>query len=243
MSLFDPAEAVSLFVEAYAHLESAVLPGTRVEQINGLTALHFSHPDGGIAYEFIAHDLPAAEVAARIRAGAPGISHLLTVFTCQPAEQAAALAGLGYALSHREALMARSLPPEALSAPDARVQRVGDPATLMKLNRARGFQVHHESQLSDPLTRIYALAQAGKVVAWGALHWVRPDTVYIANMYTLTRYRRQGLGSAVLATLLADAAQAGARRCLLVSSQVGYALYARAGFADLLACLVFRSPP
>jgi GNAT superfamily N-acetyltransferase len=62
---------------------------------------------------------------------------------------------------------------------------------------------------------------------------------YIANMFTLSKFRRQGLARAVLSTLLASAAGRGARRSLLISSQAGMALYHGMGYQDFLSCLVF----
>ncbi len=110
------------------------------------------------------------------------------------------------------------------------------------MNAARGFQVFHPAELDDPLIHIHYLAEHGRIAAWGTTLMVQPDVAYIANMYTLPECRRKGFARAILSVLLSDAARAGARHGLLVSSHAGYLLYQSAGFQRLLDCLVLTSP-
>lgn len=65
--------------------------------------------------------------------------------------------------------------------------------------------------------------------------------VYV--MATLPEYRRQGLGRAVLARLMNDAAAEGHTMAVLTASRFGYPLYRQFGFEHLFDYLIYRSPP
>ena len=237
--MFSADEAVNLFIEAYVHLESAVLPGTQLIRMGGLPCVQFPGRQGKISHEIIAHGVSPAEIAARIQASSPGLPHWLTLLTSTPQNDLSALERSGYRLRTREMMMARSIEPANLPAPDARVQTVRETAQVKAINRARGKRLLHPDELADPRMLTCACELDGRMRSWGSALMIRPDTAYIANMFTLSKFRRQGLARAVLSTLLVLSAAQGARRSLLVSSQAGMALYHGMGYQDLLNCLVF----
>ena len=239
--MFSTQEAVDLFIEAYVHLESAVLPGTRLIRVGGLPCLQFPGVRGKVSHEIIAYGLSPAEIAARIQASSPGLPHWLTLLTAAPQDDLAALERSGYRLRERELMMARLIDPADLPPPDTRVRQVHEPAQLKAINKARGRRLHHPDELADAQMQICCFELDGSIRAWGSALLIRPDTAYIANMFTLSKFRRQGLARAVLTTLLALSAGQGARRSLLVSSQAGVALYHSMGYQDLLDCLVFAA--
>lgn len=241
MEAFSTQEAVNLFIESYVHLERAVLPGTQLIRVGGLPCLRFPGPQGKISHEIITHGLSPAEIAARIQASSPGLPHWLTLLTPTPQDDLAALERSGYRLQESEMMMARSIDPANLPPPDARVSQVREPAQLRAINKARGRRLHHPDELADPLMQICCLELEGRIRSWGSALLIRPDTAYIANMFTLSKFRRQGLALAVLSTLLASSGERGARRSLLVSSQAGLALYHGMGYQDFLSCLVFAA--
>lgn len=59
------------------------------------------------------------------------------------------------------------------------------------------------------------------------------------NVGTLTEYRRRGVGIGMMRHALAEAHTLGYRRCMLLSSTEGLALYARLGFTTLSTLRVF----
>jgi len=237
--MFSADEAVSLFIEAYVHLESAVLPGTQLIRVGGLPCVRFPGRQGKISHEIIAHGVSPAEIAARIQASSPGLSHWLTLLTSTPQDDLPALERSGYRLRTSEMMMTRSIEPGNLPAVDARVRPVREPAQVKAINQSRGRRLLHLDELADPRMNICGFVLEGRIRSWGSALLIRPDTTYIAHMFTLSKFRRQGLARAVLSTLLASSAAQGARRSLLVSSQAGMALYRGMGYQDFLACLVF----
>ena len=239
MEAFLAQEAVNLFIESYVHLESAVLPGTKLIRVGGLPCVQFPDRQGKISHEIITHGVSPAEIAARIQASSPGLPHWLTLLTSTPQDDLPALERSGYRLRTSEMMMIRSIELANLPAADARVQQVCEPAQVKAINKSRGRRLLHPDELADPRMHICGFELDGRIRAWGNSLMIREDTTYIANMFTLSKFRRQGLARAVLSTLLAASAAQGARRSLLVSSQTGMALYRGMGYQDFLACLVF----
>jgi hypothetical protein len=84
LKAFSAQEAVNLFIESYVHLESVVLPGTQLIRVGGLPCVRFPDRQGKISHEIIAHGVSPAEIAARIQAYSPGLSHWLTLLTDAP---------------------------------------------------------------------------------------------------------------------------------------------------------------
>ena len=237
--MFSAGEAVNLFIESYVYLESAVLPGTQLIHVGGLPCVQFPDRHGKISYEIIAHGVSPAEITARLQASTPGLPHWLTLLTAAPQDDLIALERSGYRLRTSEMMMTRSIEPANLPPPDTRVQTVREPAQVKAINQARGKRMLHPDELADPRMQICCYELDGRIRAWGSALLIRPDTVYIANMFTLSKFRRQGLARAVLSMLLVSSAAQGARRSLLVSSQAGMALYHGMGYQDFLSCLVF----
>jgi GNAT superfamily N-acetyltransferase len=242
MSVFSPSAAFELFVVAYSRLEGTVLPGSRRLNLGGVPCLEFAGLDGEVTRELLAWGHAPHETLERIRAAAPGLKHWLTVFTRTPEDDLPVFLAAGYQHRESETLLVRRLEEANLPPADPRVTAVTRVEELAAMNAARGYQVFHPAELEDPLTHIFCLMKNDRIAAWGTSLMVRPDVAYFANMYTLPECRRQGFARAILATLLADAAAAGARRGLLVSTRAGHTLYTSAGFQHLLDCLVLVSP-
>ncbi len=240
--VFSPAAAFELFVDAYSRLECAVLPGSRRVELGGVPCLEFAGTDGRVSRELLAWGSSAQVTLERVRVAAPGVEHWLTVFTRNPLSDLPVYLEAGYHQRESELLLVRRLDEEGLPPADARVTAVTRAEELAAMNAARGYQIFHPAELEDPLIRIFYLSESGRAAAWGTTILVREDAVYIANMYTLPECRRRGFARTILAALLADAAAAGARRCLLVSTQAGNRLYHSAGFRYLMDCLVLVSP-
>jgi ribosomal-protein-alanine N-acetyltransferase len=92
----------------------------------------------------------------------------------------------------------------------------------------------YEGELANPeVTRIFGIAVDGRVVGYCAA-WVLPGELHINNLAILPVFRRQGLATALLAEVLAEAARLGCARATLEvrrSNHAARALYERLGFA------------
>ena len=193
-----------------------------------------------MADEFIVSGLTPEEAFARIQAGAPGLPHYLTVLAEDAEACRLAYQRMGYRHSESHTLMARTSGcAEPASHPiRARAWRTS-PRNWSRINAARGRTVFHPEQARDADMIVVYLQDEEKLLAWGASWLIRPDAAYIANMFTQPEYRRCGLASAVLETLLHYSAQRGAKWSLLAASAEGHALYRAMGYQDQLACEVF----
>jgi predicted GNAT family acetyltransferase len=91
--------------------------------------------------------------------------------------------------------------------------------------------------------RAYYVEQDGRVVAWGRSIQRCKSAAYVAGLYTIEAYRRQGIASALMQRLLADDAAAGARYSVLLASGTGYPLYQRLGYVPLGWLYLFTLKP
>jgi ribosomal-protein-alanine N-acetyltransferase len=89
---------------------------------------------------------------------------------------------------------------------------------------------------SDPLLRCGLVADSGgKVAGFAVSSWLRQEAVAeVEGLFVERDYRRQGVGSALIAACMAWAAKAGASKVRLevrASNTAAHALYRRHGFS------------
>ena len=115
----------------------------------------------------------------------------------------------------------------------------GDPTLLEAVAEAN--EAYLATALPRGEFRAWVAEASGKVVASGGLviHVVPPTAMnlvgmegYIMNMYTRPEWRRQGLGTAILQTILEHLRQEGIPLASLHASEQGRRLYEKQGFAS-----------
>jgi ribosomal-protein-alanine N-acetyltransferase len=87
--------------------------------------------------------------------------------------------------------------------------------------------------LNQPASRLYVLRTPGERVAGYCAVWLIVDELHINNIAVRPELRGQGMGSALLARVLEEAAHAGVRRATLEvrrSNDAARRLYERFGF-------------
>lgn len=87
--------------------------------------------------------------------------------------------------------------------------------------------------LNQPTSRLYVLRTSDQRVAGYCAVWVIVDELHINNIAVRPELRGQGIGSALLARVLEEAVQTGARRATLEvrrSNDAARRLYERFGF-------------
>ena len=241
MDLLKDRQAVAdTFIRAYAYLQSSV-PGTTLTALGDLMCLRFGRAFDGVTAEYFAIELDPDHVVQAIRQAEGGAAHWLTVFTDFPEETQAAYLDRGYETDEAQFLMGRRLEGIQLSRSSLPVHRAARLGEIEAINQARGFRVIYPGFLADRLVEVYYTGAPDNPAAWGSALLVDETTVYLANMYTVPAFRRQGFGSALLSTILVDAAEGGAERCILVSSNTGHRLYQKHAFVDLWNVEVFTS--
>jgi GNAT superfamily N-acetyltransferase len=232
-------EAVAAVSRGYSHQQQAQ-GGTRFNADPAIKTLHYAPGSPASAEYFFIHRGP--EDALQVSEICPREQpHWLIVFTEDPQAALATYTSLGYVLSEREFLMVRAAAPVPAMDEKARVCQVTGMREVEAINAAYQGRVIYPVQLNDPQIRFYYAPGESGPLAWGGALFTSPGLVYVASMYTLPAYRFRGLGSAVLATLLEDAAADGATRSVLVSSPAGRRLYQRFGFLILADVLAFVS--
>jgi putative acetyltransferase len=102
--------------------------------------------------------------------------------------------------------------------------------------------------LADPPVTFYSARVAGRLVAVGALRHLDAEHAEIKSMHTVAEARRQGVGRAMLAHLVAVARSRGYRRLSLETGTTeGFAparsLYRGAGFTPCEPFAGYRSSP
>lgn len=232
-------EAVAAVSRGYSHQQQAQ-GGTHFSADPDLSCLHYPPGSPASAEYFVIHRGP--EDALRVIETCPREQpHWLIVFAEDPLAAQAAYTSLGYVLSESEFLMARAAAPVPPLGDGVRVCQVTGVREAEAINAAYQGRVIYPTQLNDPQIRFYYAPGDSGPLAWGGALFSTPGLVYVASMYTLPAYRYQGLGSAVLAILLEDAAADGATRSVLVASPAGRRLYQRFGFLTLVDVLAFVS--
>jgi GNAT superfamily N-acetyltransferase len=240
--LQDRQAVVDTFIRAYAYLQNS-LPGTTLTALGDLMCLHFGKTFDGIADEYFAIEQDPDRVVQAIRQAEGAAAHWLTVFTDFPEETQAAYLARGYDSDEEQFLMGRRLDGIQLSRSSIPVHRAARLIEIEAINQARGFRVIYPGFLTDTRIEVYYAGTPDNPAAWGSALLVDEETIYLANMYTVPDFRRRGFGSALLSTILVDAAEGGAKRCILVSSNTGHRMYQKHGFADLWNVEVFTSVP
>ena len=213
--LRDRQAVVDTFIRAYAYLQNSV-PGTTLSPVGNLMCLHFGKAFDGITDEYFATEQDPDRTVQTIRQAEGSAAHWLTVFTDFPEETQAAYLARGYDTDDEQYLMGRRLEGIQLSRSSIPVHRAARLSEIEAINHARGFRVIYPGFLEDTRVEVYYAGTPDNPAAWGSALLVDDSTIYLANMYTVPDLRRQGFGSALLSTILVDAAEGGAKRCILV---------------------------
>src|SRR5262245_33602785 len=107
---------------------------------------------------------------------------------------------------------------------------------LGKATRSRPIPAEHLGH--DAPFRQYVALKDGELVGW-----VRSvnagDSQWVANMYVQPKHRRRGIGRALLARMLRDDRDQGAKKSVLLSSHTGALLYPRVGYEQIGLLMIF----
>lgn len=189
---------------------------------------------------------PAAKLAAMHEADT-GPRHYFDVIGVDPAQDDAVYADAGYRCDWIEILMDRPLTPEDAARPlDCRIVRTLDAGQIERLAQAwtggrqpNGYQPIVEAHNTTP-ELVQALIEIdGQTAAYGRAIVDGADA-FISDVNAFPGFRRRGLGEAVMHALHAGAAQLGATRVVLTSTQMGLPLYQKIGYRKLADVWIYE---
>jgi GNAT superfamily N-acetyltransferase len=105
---------------------------------------------------------------------------------------------------------------------------------------AHYFEEMAADWLGNDQVRLYLARLEGGPPASMVAHIMAAGLPGVYVMATLPEFQRRGLGRAVLARLMADAAQEGHRMIVLTASRFGYPLYRQFGFEHVFDYRIYR---
>ncbi len=196
--------------------------------------------------EWVGHGMAPAELHQLAEQHTRG-RYALCVVRCDeedPAPLRQAYRELGFRLGGAEPFLQHRLIDLPAGDPAIRVERVTTPEQAERLRAADGPKVSHEAFRPDGPLRQYLAVADGLPVGWVA-SVVVPETgaegtaTWCSDMFVAPTHRRRGIGRALLARMLRDDHDHGARRSVLSASQAGAQLYPTVGYERLGELLVY----
>lgn len=144
---------------------------------------------------------------------------------------------LGYRLIVREAFFVKELGDEAFQ--DPRVARARTTADLQAMRAAAGTRKMTDEHFATEQMRLYLARNGDEVVGWVRSVPTAADRSWVADLWVHESHRRQGLGGALMRTMLAEDASLGIRWSVLAASKVGSLLYPQLGYSQVGTLQVF----
>lgn len=185
--------------------------------------------------ELVGVDLAPARMVELFPQGERGaIAAIVSGDTDEPRR---AFRALGWRLLRTEPMFVhrlRDLPP--LDSRVARVRSPGEVARVAKASRMRPESMGAED-VDDAAMRLYEATLLGEHAGW--VRSIRAgEDAWVSSLNVREPYRRQGLGSGLMAALLHDDARLGRRASVLLASHTGALLYPRLGYERIGTLMV-----
>jgi GNAT superfamily N-acetyltransferase len=235
--------AAEVFAEGFGYARNFTHPAI-LKRIGPLWVLHDAPRKNPLEYrraEWVAGGVSPAEVNRIVRGHALG-RYCICVFVASntPMDQVKLeYRALGFRLGASEPLMAHELSriPKRMS--PATIKRVTTSEEMESLFMAAGRRQLLEEHLkpTSPL-RVYVAMVDGKIAGWSRSVTCTKGN-YCSNMYVLPPFRRRGIASALLTTMLREDRRLGAKRAVLTSSKAGAKLYASVGYEEAGTFLLY----
>jgi predicted N-acetyltransferase YhbS len=191
--------------------------------------------------EWIEYGTPAVEVDRLARKQTRGRFFVCAVRGMEDAEEPlkAEYKQLGYRLLSTEPLFVHRLKKVPRANSPAEIEQVASEEMATRFGKASRSRPIPVEQLGKNATfRQYVALEEDEIVGW-----VRSidagDATWCANMYVRPESRRRGIGMALLAKMLRDDKQRGAKQSVLLSSHTGALVYPRVGYEQIGLLSIF----
>jgi GNAT superfamily N-acetyltransferase len=246
--------ATEVFVRGFCAEKSRTHPYEyfQVERIWVMRDTHRKTSKNYRKEEWIAYGVEPAEVDAAARRETRGRFFICAIRAMDDSDAAlrAGYKALGYRLLATEPLFVHRLtkiPRVAIVGSTARrassstvtIERVTTPEMAEQFGKATRTRPIAAANLKDGAPfRQYVAVENGQLVGW-----VRSvnaaDSTWCSNMYVKPSHRRRGIGSALLARMLRDDRDRGAKKSVLLSSHTGALVYPRVGYEQIGLLFIF----
>ncbi len=246
-------QALTVFVEGFCFTRSLTHPYLAQRREKNLWRLSDAPrrraSDTYRGEEWIAWELSPAVVDAQARATAQS---KFTVCYLVPLGESdtqvrAAFKALGYRLMSTEPLMVQDLTelpdfPRSERFPIVPVQTSEQADTLAEAARRKMLLPEHLTADPPPIRLYLAQDEAvPQVVGWVGSAITSVGT-WVTSLFVEKAYRRQGVGRALMARMLADDKASGAPASVLLASHTGALLYPTLGYQQLGSLYLYTPP-
>lgn len=239
--------AAQAMIDSHTHVNS-VIAGTsfQVRGPIGVSQHGEGINDAPFQVEFLALDADPEEVAGAIKAYTPKprINFVLDVFHEErnPTDLADKYRTFGLEYRRTESIFGVDLPQDKAGDKKIEIHRVSHVEELATVNPAlqlEGETIAASTVDNEDIRNYYAVLDE-KIAGWAQLVTVNEEAGYVSQLYTLTAYRRRGIGLALIDRIHSAGWKMGKKHILLIPSEIGKGLYAKYGYRPLLYFSVFR---
>ena len=186
--------------------------------------------------EILAYGLPPDEAVAEIRHYAPSkfflcAIHDLGVDEVQIKER---FKSHGFRLHGREPMFVRNVNQPLESDQPWKVRRVSTLFDAEAIRKVAGRQVLDEDiHDGDAKLRLYGCFDDDEPIGWVRSIRTHGDAAWVSNLHVVEPYRRRGVGSALMATMLQEDRKYGVQWSVLLASGAGAKLYPSLGYQQI----------
>jgi GNAT superfamily N-acetyltransferase len=239
--------AISVFAHGFAFTRSFTHPYLVKTLSDRARLLHDGPRTSGDSRtaEFIAHDIPVAELTELAREKAPGRYRICYMLPSGEPDGPirAAFKEQKHRLMATEAFMIHRLKNFVPATVPYAIQRVTTKEEAERLAKAAGSrQILPEHLTAVPVPMRQYVALDGETPVGWVGSTVVGDCTWCNSMFVKPEYRRQGIARALLHQMLTDDRDTGVTANILLASHTGSKLYPTVGYEDL-GMLYMYTPP
>jgi ribosomal protein S18 acetylase RimI-like enzyme len=235
---------VEAMVISYNHVYK-VMHNTKFYDLGAIRVSDYEEaPIASFQIEFLAMDDDPGKVVDAIKEYAVnGRKYVLNVFHGMPSARAikTQYAEFGYEFVRTGPILGFDIA-TPVRGEVAHIKKVETKEQLDEANEQ--LKIENETipaeTLSDPDIHNFVGEWEGRVVGWTQLVTVFPDVGYIHQLYTLTDFRNNRIGTSLMTRAHLECAERGITRMALVSSDMALGLYRRFGYRPLAYFTAFR---
>lgn len=240
-------EATEAFIHGFAFSRSATHP-VEVVRIADLVVLRDVERRSGDyrVEEVIAVDLESSKLLEQLRHYRPRKNNGWCVCPMQASgtetdamKQEMKLAG--FRARYTSPLFVRRPTDGSASNSPFPVRRVFDSSDLERLRKASRTRVALPQDLEgdDPNVRLYAAFDGDRPISWVRSVKCPGQCAWVQDMYTVEAFRRQGLATALMQTMLRGDFEQKVKWSVLLASPAGAYLYRSLGYTEIGALQIF----
>jgi GNAT superfamily N-acetyltransferase len=243
----DIERAIEVFARGFAFTRSFTYP-FRADRIGKLWVMRDAPRSNSRDYraeEWISYNVEPREAVRVARRHTRGRFFICAIRAADESDEEirASFRRLKYRLMHTEPFMLHRLRQIPRFACDYPIERVRTQAVADRLAKAAGARQILPEHLNSrrPPMRQYVVLDGRRPIGWVRSIHVG-NSGWVSNMHVEPKYRRRGIGRAMLSRMLRDDRATGMRRSMLLASHTGALLYPVVGYEMIGELLLFAPP-